>query len=100
MLLLIDALLKVTLLLAAAALATMALHRASAAVRHLFWTLALAGALFLPILSIALPRWQLRLVTFAAPAAPAIVASPASDLESIASVVPRRQHLAPATEPA
>ena len=39
------------------------LGRASAAVRHLVWTLALTSALVLPVLSVALPRWQLPIVT-------------------------------------
>jgi len=62
----LDAFLKVTLLLAAAGVATLALGRAPAAVRHLIWTLALVSALLLPILSLALPRWQLPIVTLAA----------------------------------
>ncbi|MEO6212523.1 MAG: M56 family metallopeptidase, partial [Vicinamibacterales bacterium] len=70
---LIDAVIKATLLLAAAALTTLALQRASAAARHLVWTVALLAALALPVLSIALPRWQVPIVTLtaSAPAAPA-----------------------------
>ena len=59
----VDALIKVTLVLGLAGLATVVLGRASAAVRHLVWTLALTSALVLPVLSIALPRWQLPIVT-------------------------------------
>ncbi len=58
-----DAVAKATLLLAAAALASFVLRRASAASRHLVWTLALLSALVLPALSVALPRWQLPIVT-------------------------------------
>ena len=67
----IDALIKVTLVLGLAGLATLVLGRASAAVRHLVWTLALTSALVLPVLSVALPRWQLPIVTLTgdAPAA-------------------------------
>ena len=39
---------------------------ASAALRHLVWTLALRSALFLPIASLALPKWQLPLLTVGA----------------------------------
>jgi HEAT repeat protein/beta-lactamase regulating signal transducer with metallopeptidase domain len=92
----LDALLKATLLLSIAGLATTALTRTSAAVRHLVWTLALAGALFLPILSIALPRWQLPLVTFAAPAQPA----PNAALDfGPAPTAPPRAHRAERQEP-
>ncbi len=70
----IDGLLKATLVLGLAGLVSLPLTRASAAVRHLVWTLALASALILPVLSVALPRWQLPLVTLASPApAPPVV---------------------------
>jgi HEAT repeat protein/beta-lactamase regulating signal transducer with metallopeptidase domain len=69
-----DAVAKATVLLAVAALASLALRRASAASRHLVWTLALVGALLLPILSLALPRWQLPLVTLASSVMPAAAA--------------------------
>jgi HEAT repeat protein/beta-lactamase regulating signal transducer with metallopeptidase domain len=58
-----EAVLKATLLLATAALASFILRRRSAASRHVMWTLALVGAMAIPVLSIALPRWQLDLVT-------------------------------------
>ena len=58
-----DALIKVTLVFGLAALATLALGKASAAARHLVWALALGCALILPVLSVALPRWQLPVVT-------------------------------------
>jgi HEAT repeat protein/beta-lactamase regulating signal transducer with metallopeptidase domain len=73
----LDALVKVTVVLGAAALATLVLGRASAAVRHLVWTLALTSALVLPVLSVALPRWQLPLVTLTSGAAPMPVEAPA-----------------------
>jgi HEAT repeat protein/beta-lactamase regulating signal transducer with metallopeptidase domain len=95
----LDALLKVTLVLAASGAATFALGRASAAVRHMIWTVALTSALFLPLLSIALPRWQLPLVTIAAspeaptPAAPAIGGTL---LDEIAIEEPRAARRTPA----
>jgi HEAT repeat protein/beta-lactamase regulating signal transducer with metallopeptidase domain len=58
-----DAIVKATLLFLAAGLASFLLRRRSAALRHMIWTLALASVLVLPVLSIALPRWQWNLVT-------------------------------------
>ena len=73
----VDGLLKATLVLGLAGLVSLFLGRASAAVRHLVWTLALSSALLLPVLSVALPRWQLPLVTLSSPApAPAVVEAP------------------------
>lgn len=70
-----DAIMKATLLLASAALAAVALRRASAAARHLVWTLALVSAMVLPALSIALPRWQIPLVTLQSSAGASEVAT-------------------------
>jgi HEAT repeat protein/beta-lactamase regulating signal transducer with metallopeptidase domain len=64
----IDTLIKVTMVLTIAGLATLALGRASAALRHLVWTLALTSALLLPVLSVALPRWQLPVIKLASQA--------------------------------
>jgi HEAT repeat protein/beta-lactamase regulating signal transducer with metallopeptidase domain len=65
-----DAVVKASLILGAAGLTALILRRASAALRHLVWTLALCSALLLPIVSLALPKWQLPLITFASPAPP------------------------------
>src|SRR4030095_16517096 len=64
-----DTVAKATVLLAAAGVASFFLRRASAASRHLIWTLALVGALVLPALSRALPRWQVPFITLSAPMA-------------------------------
>lgn len=70
-----DAVVKATVILAAAAAAALALRRASAAVRHLVWTLALGGVLLLPLISVTLPKWQLPLLSIgASQAAPAAAA--------------------------
>ena len=58
-----DAILKASVVLIAAAVVTHALRRTSAALRHLIWTIALVAALLMPALSVALPRWQLPLIT-------------------------------------
>lgn len=73
----VDGPLKATLVLGLAGLVSLLLARASAAVRHLVWTLALTSALVLPVLSIALPRWQLPIVTLTTPAAAPMVADEA-----------------------
>src|SRR5262249_35080181 len=57
----LDATLKVTLLLLAALAVRSALRLASAALRHALTTLALGGALLLPLLSLWLPRLQMPL---------------------------------------
>ena len=49
---------KATLLLGAAALGALALSRASAAARHLLWSLALLALLALPALALAVPAWK------------------------------------------
>ena len=49
---------KASVLLGAAAIVQALLSRwTSAATRHLVWTLAIAGVLLLPVLSLALPDW-------------------------------------------
>ena len=91
----LDAIGKATIILAVTALATFAMRRTSAALRHLVWTLALCSALALPVLSMALPKWQLPLVTIAA-GEPLVVESPAEDAPASAPVVSRRSGTSPA----
>ncbi|MFP5265624.1 MAG: M56 family metallopeptidase [Blastocatellia bacterium] len=81
--LLLAAAVKGALILLIAVVLNFALRRASAASRHLVWSLALASLLALPILSFGLPSWQVaalpgRLpgaVTNSAELAPALSAS-------------------------
>ncbi len=91
----VDALVKVTLVLAGAALAAVVLGRASAATRHLVWSLALASAVVIPVLSFALPRWQLPIVTLTADAAPAVPAS--DDVPSAPPLSRRTRAIEPAS---
>lgn len=56
-----DALLKATVLLAIIFAGTVLLRRRSAAVRHLLWTLGIAGLVILPALTILVP-FQLRVL--------------------------------------
>src|SRR5215218_1936641 len=58
-----DAVVKATVVLACAGGATFLLRRGSAALRHLIWTLGLASALAMPLLTLALPRWELPIVS-------------------------------------
>ena len=62
---LIDAVIKVSILLTLAAAVSVLLRRASAASRHLVWTAALLAAVALPALSGALPRWQVPILAIA-----------------------------------
>ncbi|MDZ4818124.1 MAG: M56 family metallopeptidase [Planctomycetota bacterium] len=55
---LLDATAKSCLVVAVAAVAAVLQLRASAAVRHLIWGVALFACLLLPILSLAVPKWQ------------------------------------------
>src|SRR4029078_12635783 len=64
----VDAVVKASVILGTTALAALVLRRASASARHLVWTLGLGRALGMPGLSLALPRWELPIVTVAAPA--------------------------------
>jgi beta-lactamase regulating signal transducer with metallopeptidase domain len=73
----------VTVFLMVAGLLSLALRRRTAAVRHLVWTSALAGALAIPFVSGALPHWTIPVWTDMVPA-PGVVAS--STLLSAAAV--------------
>jgi HEAT repeat protein/beta-lactamase regulating signal transducer with metallopeptidase domain len=93
---LVDSVLKATVVLLAAFVATSALRHASAALRHLIWTLALVGALMMPVLSLALPRWELPLFTIASTELPAL--SPvAPPIESDATPNAPAWHRSPAS---
>ena len=67
--------LRATALIGIAALATLALRRAPAALRHLVWTLALLGCVAMPLASRVTPGWSLPAMPWAVSA----TVSPASD---------------------
>ncbi|MFI5235938.1 MAG: hypothetical protein ACHQXA_09525, partial [Gemmatimonadales bacterium] len=88
---LVGLLLKGTLVLLLIWSASLLLRRASAALRHLLWTVGLVALVVLPILSIALP-WRLPVAAvpataFAPPAA--LLAAPASEVIAPAPDEPR-----------
>jgi beta-lactamase regulating signal transducer with metallopeptidase domain len=60
--LLLDGALKGSLLLAGAALVTLAVRRASAASRHLVWSMGIYGLLALPVVALVLPAWHVPLL--------------------------------------
>ncbi|HEX8321808.1 M56 family metallopeptidase [Longimicrobium sp.] len=63
---------KATLILLLAAAVSALLWRASAAVRHLVWCVAVIGVLALPVFSVVLPAWEVPLLpSTAAPASTA-----------------------------
>ena len=70
-------LVKITVLLVAAAILAVGLRRASAAVRHLVWSGAIVAVLALPILAAVLP-WRLPVITVVAPpvASPVVPLAP------------------------
>jgi HEAT repeat protein/beta-lactamase regulating signal transducer with metallopeptidase domain len=72
----LDAVAKASVILAVTAVVAASLRRASASARHLVWTLGLVSALAAPLLSVALPRWELPIVRVrgAVPAQPAATA--------------------------
>jgi HEAT repeat protein/beta-lactamase regulating signal transducer with metallopeptidase domain len=98
-----DAVAKTTVILLAAAVASIVLRRASAALRHLVWTLALSSALVLPLASFALPKWQLPLLTITTESTAPIAASlpseePVQD-SSVAPALSRREAAAVSLPP-
>jgi HEAT repeat protein/beta-lactamase regulating signal transducer with metallopeptidase domain len=60
--LVVDAVAKASIVLGVTALTALALRRASASARHFVWTLGLLSALAAPLLSAALPRWEVPIV--------------------------------------
>ena len=76
----LDIALKATLLFSFTVLVIGLLRRSGAAARHLAGTAGLIGALALPLLTLALPRWEIGVL-------PAPIASPAAPVSSLAAAV-------------
>ena len=62
LLVMLDVAVKAFVLIAVAGLITLLLRRASAAMRHLAWTLALVSLVLLPVLSITMPQLQIPIL--------------------------------------
>ena len=103
---LIDAGMKGIILLILAGLAVLVMRRASAAARHLIWTLALAGLLVLPVISLVVPKWQLPilpakevLIAQEMPLAQSPVPETINDTQPVAEVTSVSYEALPLTEP-
>jgi HEAT repeat protein/beta-lactamase regulating signal transducer with metallopeptidase domain len=83
---LVDAVAKATMLFGLAGAVSFCLRRASAATRHMVWTLALLSALALPVLSMAVPRWQVPMLTVSPATTTSLQLAPAA-VESARSIV-------------
>jgi len=88
----LDIALKVTLLFSFTSLAIGLLRRSGAAARHLAGTAGLIGALALPLLTLALPRWEVGLL-------PAPFLSPPIRISSSEGFVTERYDPAPGPRP-
>src|ERR1044072_2059307 len=82
--------LKGVLILIIAAALSFALRKASAASRHLVWSLAIASLLALPVLSFGLPSWQVPVLPFEFSAGQSEIAAitPATNLSRTQSPAP------------
>ena len=96
----IDAVVKATIILAAATVVTATLlRRASAAQRHLVWTIALLASLALPVLTASLPRWQVPVISMASPLAAGATAEDSSSRQMAARLLSRLQDPTTTAEP-
>ncbi len=75
-----QTLLKGSGLLLATGLLSLALRRASAATRHLLWTLAVAGLLGLPLFVSSLPAWEMTMPSWLARGVEQEAPGPVADL--------------------
>ena len=92
--LVVDVILKVTVVLVVAALAARLLSRRSAAARHQIWAVAMVASLLMPLLTMVSPQWTVAVL----PASPALIETnsvPYSD-----SAVVGATHASPSTAPA
>jgi hypothetical protein len=81
--LMLDAFIKSAVILSAAGLLAASLRRASAASRHLVWSVAMASLLALPVLSVALPAWR----TGTLPPLETVVNNEARDTAGLSSIM-------------
>ncbi|HET9177525.1 MAG TPA: M56 family metallopeptidase [Terriglobia bacterium] len=86
-----EVLVKVTILLLTAFALVLVLRRASAAGRHLVWTLSLCAVLALPIFALAFPAWEVPVF----PSAQSGIASEVTSIYRERSAEPPEDHLVP-----
>ena len=98
--LLIDAALKGSLLIIAAAVAAYLLRGRSAAARHAAWTAAVIGHLALPALALFLPQWNLGLLPEPSWIRSSVVTAPASQVKEESAPVAMVNESEPASKPA
>jgi hypothetical protein len=91
-----DIVIKVTVLLAVAALASRAHVRGSAAARHQIWAIAIVASLAMPIFTLVAPRWTIAVlpaaeqsVSYALQPGLESKTRPTSTLTPTSSLVPR-----------
>lgn len=65
----VDLVLKATLVLGGAGAVALVFHKASAATRHLVWTVSIVGLIMLPLLAYLLPTWEVPIGLGPLPAA-------------------------------
>ncbi|MBA3404193.1 MAG: hypothetical protein H0U13_05795, partial [Gemmatimonadaceae bacterium] len=73
---LVEVALKGTMLLGMAMAAAILLRRSTATIRHMVWSMSLAGLLIVPVLALMLPGWSVPLL-------PASLAQPTSETQAI-----------------
>jgi beta-lactamase regulating signal transducer with metallopeptidase domain len=83
---LVDAAVKGAVILTLATALAAVLRRSSAAARHLVWSAALAVLVALPVLSAALPSWQVPILPSPATGRQAAAPSPAADVTGTAAI--------------
>ena len=91
---------KSVAVLGIASVVTLLLRRRSAAARHLVWTAAFAALLALPLLSLALPAWQVRVDPALVPAGAMFRTNASNAAPGAAAAAARQQALPPAPQPA
>jgi beta-lactamase regulating signal transducer with metallopeptidase domain len=90
----IEIALRASLILAIGGLVTTAMHRSSAAARHLVWSLSLAAALALIPLTILLPRMDMRVLPEATQQPAPVVVADSKPITTPETEVERLQRLA------
>jgi beta-lactamase regulating signal transducer with metallopeptidase domain len=92
---LVDVVLKVTVLLGAAALLARALSRRSAAARHQVWAVAIAASLMMPVIALVAPQWTIAVL----PSSPVVTDTALASAPVVATAADPVFEPLPATTP-